>query len=212
MADFTLSRMREKVLPEYVMDCGRKVKVDADFRTVLKCLRILGDESIHPMEKYDMLRAWFFLGVHVSRPIGLFFSLVSGSEPSESDERLMDFERDADAIYASFFQQYGLDLMDVGFLHWAKFQALVSGLGENTALGRRIAIRSMDTRKMDAKNRAKMERLKRKYALDACPMSGEEARLQKALDDALTEGRDPAAEVRALTEYYERQEGDTHGE
>ena len=43
-------------------------------------------------------------------------------------------------------------------------------------------------------------------------MSGEEARLQKALDDALTEGRDPAAEVRALTEYYEQQEGDTHGE
>ncbi|WP_337539191.1 Gp15 family bacteriophage protein [Suilimivivens sp.] len=40
----------------------------------------------------------------------------------------IDFELDANLIYAAFLQQYGIDLIDIPELHWHKFLALLDGL------------------------------------------------------------------------------------
>ena len=48
-----------------------------------------------------------------------------------SNIRVLDYELDADLIYAAFKQQYNIDLLDENLhLHWYKFQALLSGLRE----------------------------------------------------------------------------------
>lgn len=212
MVDFALSRSKEKVLPQVVYDGEKSICIDADFRTVLKCFRILSDPSIENGDKRILLLALFFKGVPVSDPVGLFCNFAAGKPDDDPPERVMDFEQDADAIYASFMKEYGIDLFDIPFLHWSKFLALLSGIGENTALGARIALRSMDTKNMSPKDRAKIERAKRRVALNEAPMPAEEADLIKAVDDALASGSDASAQIKALNDYYKKQGGEDIGE
>ena len=40
----------------------------------------------------------------------------------------LDYELDADYIYAAFMSQYGIDLCEIEYLHWHKFLALFKGL------------------------------------------------------------------------------------
>jgi hypothetical protein len=41
---------------------------------------------------------------------------------------VLDYELDADYIYAAFLSQYGIDLCEIEDLHWHKFLALFKGL------------------------------------------------------------------------------------
>lgn len=52
------------------------------------------------------------------------FAFGESGSPSEQP-RMMDFEQDADAIYASFLMAYGMDLTEIPFLHWYKFLVLL---------------------------------------------------------------------------------------
>ena len=45
-----------------------------------------------------------------------------------SDVIALDYELDADYIYAAFMSQYRIDLCDIECLHWHKFLALLKGL------------------------------------------------------------------------------------
>ena len=61
-----------------------------------------------------------------------------------------DYVRDAGAIYASFFDQYGIDLnKERGKMHWDTFKALLDGLGPNTYFQRILAIRREDSSKIE---------------------------------------------------------------
>lgn len=54
-----------------------------------------------------------------------------------------DFEQDAGAIYASFFMQYHIDLLnEIDKLSWFKFSTLFEHLSEKTPIKKIIAIRS----------------------------------------------------------------------
>ena len=44
----------------------------------------------------------------------------------------LDYELDADYIYAAFMSRYGIDLCDIEYLHWHKFLALFKGLKDET--------------------------------------------------------------------------------
>lgn len=212
MVDFSLSKDREKILPEFVVDHGVKVPVDADFRTVLRCFRVLIDQSINTGDRLILLKLWFFKGNRVSDPVSLFKAFVTGREDEETPDRVIDFEQDADAIYASFLQQYGIDLVDVPYLHWGKFLVLLSGLDAKTALGARITIRTTDTRKMEPAERAKFERMRRRISLKEAPVNSVESALIKAVDDALAAGGSATAEIKALNDYYKNQGGEDIGE
>lgn len=64
---------------------------------------------------------WFYDGGHITRKSN------SGETYLES-RRIYDFEYDFDYIYAAFMELYGIDLVDVPYLHWWKFIALFKGL------------------------------------------------------------------------------------
>lgn len=60
------------------------------------------------------------------------------------DQKTMDFEQDAELIYAAFLQTYGIDLYAVrNQMDWRIFLALLKGIPENTELSRTIKIRGM---------------------------------------------------------------------
>lgn len=48
--------------------------------------------------------------------------------PADDDAVILDYSIDADLIYAAFMQQYGIDLVEIEYLHWHKFLALLKGL------------------------------------------------------------------------------------
>lgn len=78
-----------------------------------------------------------------------------------------DFDQDAQLIYAGFWQTYGIDLFEEqGRLHWYKFQALLSGLPDDTKFSR---VREIRTTKLsdikDKKERSRVAKLKREVAL-----------------------------------------------
>lgn len=208
--EFSLSRRRDKVVPESVtLDDGTTVAIDADFRTVLKCFRVLSDPGLRESQKQYLLVKWFFKNRLVSDAYRIFGEFAcSKNTDGEYSDPVMDFEQDSDAIFSSFMQAYGIDLIDVPFLHWYKFKALFAGLGSDTAIGRRIALREMDTSKLPAKERAKAEKAKRSVQLNAYAMTSEEKKLQEALDAKLEAGEDPAEAIRALNDYYDRMGGE----
>lgn len=60
----------------------------------------------------------------------------------ETDKKTMDFEQDAELIYAGFLQTYGIDLYEErNKLDWRIFLALVRGLPENTEFSRVVKLR-----------------------------------------------------------------------
>ena len=69
----------------------------------------------------------------------------------EEQEQLYSLKYDSDYIFASFFQAYNIDLIEMqGKLHWKKFNALLGGLPENTKFMEVIKIRSYKPSKHDS--------------------------------------------------------------
>ncbi len=92
-----------------------------------------------------------------------------GQEPAKSDEpSLFDFEQDAELIYASFWQAYGIDLA-VQRVHWWAFCALFRALGKETAMGRVMRLRAADPAGLPAARRAELQKWQRLFALEKQP-------------------------------------------
>lgn len=60
------------------------------------------------------------------------------------DVIVLDYELDADLIYAAFLEQYGIDLIEVDELHWHKFLALMKGLNSSTTLAKVMSYRGYE--------------------------------------------------------------------
>lgn len=204
MNEFSLSRSRRKVLPETVQTKdGLEITIDPDFRTVLKCIRVLDDPDVSDRDKLYLLMRWFFRGALVPDAYTLFAEFISVDSEEDGEPPAMDFEQDADAIYASFWMDYGIDLLDVQEMHWAKFRALLSGLSDKTALCQRMALRRLDTKDLKGKARADAERAKRRVQLKK-RMSAEEAGIRSEIETALANGQDPAEAVEKLRRMAEK--------
>lgn len=85
-------------------------------------------------------------------------------------QKLFDFEEDGEYIYASFMQDYGIDLVDMqGKLPWQRFIALFQGLSDKTKIKEVMRIRCMEIPEPTKTNRKEIQNLmelKTYYALD----------------------------------------------
>lgn len=88
--------------------------------------------------------------------------------PQPKNKELYSLNHDADYIYASFIQAYGIDLIEVrGELDWRKFNALLQGLPSNTRFKEVVDIRQRPfaTGKGSQKENKNLRDLKNMYAL-----------------------------------------------
>lgn len=94
-------------------------------------------------------------------------SKIRSRSQSEDGERLFSLKYDAEYIYSSFMQAYGLDLIDAqNTLHWKKFNALLNGLPSDTKFAEVLKIRSYKPQEGDSKKyKESMKQLKKEYAL-----------------------------------------------
>ena len=88
------------------------------------------------------------------------------------------FTQDAEAIYSSFREQYGINLLkEKGKMHWDEFKALFAGLNEKTYMSRIIQIRMRDTSKLEGQELTDAINAQQYYELDE--NKTEEAREQQ---------------------------------
>ena len=161
---------------------SKKYKLDLSFDIVLSFYEMLDDERLSDSDKV-MTSFEMFLGyepndadftINAFKQIGKYISMKPyGNDVEDAKEvirdprRLYSFQQDAEAIYSSFYEQYGIDLIDVqGQLHWDKFKALFQGLGPNTYLQRIIDIRTRNPKDYQGEALAKLTEAKQYYELD----------------------------------------------
>lgn len=101
--------------------------------------------------------------------------------PGGSDSKKhFDFEQDAEYIFASFLQAYGIDLferLDLDGqkpLHWCEFMALFKALPEDTRMSQIISIRAQEIPKPTKHNAEMRQRIMRQKAAFALEITEEE--------------------------------------
>lgn len=140
-------------LPDCIEAAGSFFTIKTDFRSWLNFSRIVNTkgavvddvdfiytDTIPPAENkkeaFEKLLEFFQPKTPLPRPIG-----------ESSGGKVLDYEIDADLIYAAFYEQYGIDLLEIDKhghavqIHWHRFLALLSGL-HNTKLNEVMSWRS----------------------------------------------------------------------
>lgn len=194
---FSLSYPSEKTLPSAIEVDGSVYEINPDFRVILKIYRLLGDPEIEPRHKAALACQKFYRDAF---PPDAYLHLLEwlplgGEKKRDPNAPPMDFEFDADVIYASFWQKYRIDLLAVKFLHWYAFLALLQGLGEGTPLADRLYARGRDTKGLKGKDKQSAEIAKHNAQIPKRMSSTEEA-LQSRIADALMHGGDINAILR----------------
>ena len=86
---------------------------------------------------------------------------------------VLDFEEDGDYIYASFMQDYQIDLIDEqGRLPWKKFLYLFNGLSSDTKIKQVMQIRSMEVPQYNGKNAKQIQQINELKSYYALPVRG----------------------------------------
>lgn len=122
-------------LPESIyLDDGSEFIIHTDYRYWILFYRYckmhatLADFSVlFPYEKptpQQMPEAFEKLIAFANPP-----KIIPRSTGKESSEIILDYDIDADYIYAAFMEQYHINLMDINFkMHWYEFSVLLSSL------------------------------------------------------------------------------------
>lgn len=87
--------------------------------------------------------------------------------PAKPVDKYSDVVKDAEFIYASFVQAYGINLLKVqGELSWVEFKALLNGLPKDTIMQQIIQIRSYTPSKNESSEyKNNMKKLQIKFSL-----------------------------------------------
>lgn len=169
---------------------GVTYSLDLSFDNVLRLIDMLGDKDLSDVVQVETGLVMLLgkeLECDIERKANIFYSLyekvitsdvkkeravdIKGNPmPSESsgDETVYSLIEDAEYIYASFMQDYSMDLFEYqGKLHWNKFQALLAGLRDDTKFKKVMEIRQMElpTGKGTEKQRKAILEAKKAYAL-----------------------------------------------
>lgn len=153
-------------LPSFITVGGTNYSIYTDFNTWIRFSKETNDfrfifKNSHPcfrhenkwaisQNTYDELLAFYFAEKNSDD------TEENGSE--ESQERLFDFELDAEYIYSAFLQAYGIDLFESN-MHWHKFRALLLSLPKDTLMSEIMGYRAYKG------NDKEFKKLKSKWAL-----------------------------------------------
>lgn len=129
------------------------------------------DEKFEDDEALELFNYIFENFIKIERKKVVEYDLKGNPLPVVDDEDegdFIDIAQDAEYIYASFMQAYGIDLFEQqGKLHWHKFRALLQGLPPDTIMQRIIQIRTWKESKYDSKEfKNAMRKLQRIHALN----------------------------------------------
>lgn len=144
---FTLDKRINKVFPTEVRHNGSTFSINADFRNILRIIRMNNDTDVLSLQKPYLIAKWFFNDEFpdIDSAMDIFEEFMgAGDEYDRAQEPMFDFEFDAEEIYASFLKDYSIDLLEIPFMHWRKFLILLSNLSDESPFRQKIKLRFMD--------------------------------------------------------------------
>lgn len=195
-------RLTER-LPATLAVGGREFKIQTDFRSVLNYGERLSGEA----DNLTVIRAVDEMYLHnnaILKPelfeeaidqLNWFISCGEEDKKRPSNSALginrnrpFDFSVDGSLIYSAFIQTYGIDLYEVEYLHWWKFNSLLADVSKDCRFSK-----VMEYRTIDLKNKNLSKEQKKLYSALQSFYKITEKRTQQEDDfiQALLDGRDP---------------------
>ena len=141
----------------------------SEFHRAELCLVLLFGEGV--IEPEDTIEVWNDVFDHYldsAKDEVVRYDIAGNPMPTKASEPLIDLDQDAEFLYASFIQAYGINLIqEQGVLHWLEFKALLNGLPESTIIKQIIHIRSYEPGEHDSTEYKKqMQELQDFYRLE----------------------------------------------
>ena len=189
-------KLYEKI-PDSVMVRGKKVRINLEYRNVLKMMDILARDDLLPdAREYLAMKC---LCRHPRK--GMLAEVMKLLFPKvEHHERITDLAQDADLIRAAFMQEYGINLFRES-LNWYEFSCLLSCIPEGSRYSDVLSIRAKPMPEPTAYNTKEREWLAKAKSEFGLKVS-EEERMDRYRRDVQTIG----AFMMAIAG-----EGDKHG-
>lgn len=164
---------------------GHRIRTNAAYDNVLTVQKLYRDESLGDADKVHLAlklllpHSFLLTKTDIRYQTGLLNAIfeqqiqIPERPHSQRSGKILDFDLDGEYIYASFYQDYGIDLIDQqGRLHWKKFLALFAGLSEDTKIKQVMQIRAMEIPAYDGKNGEWIARIIEQKSYYALPVSG----------------------------------------
>lgn len=192
-------------LPESLNVCGVEYPIDSDFRTVLRYNKQLDQTSENDPEGIIQCMKIIFREefpediLEAIKVLNWFVKCGKTEKKRRPSNRLLginnntpfDFQMDGEMIFSAFKRNdvYGIDLLEVPYLHWWKFIAMLDDIPEGTRFHRIVDYRTIDTNNKNLSKEARdvYSALQRYYKIRA-----EKDQRNEELVKALKEGRDPS--------------------
>lgn len=130
-------------LPDTVTVDGKAYLIKTDFREWLKFNQIVQEENATLADLVFLFKGSIPTS-DFSQPL-LDFFVNDNKVPNYKDvgdDRVLDYLIDGEYIYASFMAEYGIDLIDIEYLHWHKFKALLIGLSDESKIKQIMGMRA----------------------------------------------------------------------
>ncbi len=162
-----------EMLPTSVSVGGEEIEIVTDFREIIRLIDMM-KEDIEEQDKLACICQYFIefpsdLQTAISELIAFIAMDIEETEQIEGVHQSKDvfsFSIDFPYIYSGFLQTYGIDLIDVEYLHWWKFKMLFSGLPENTEIKQRMYYRGVNISEIkDNTERARIRRIQESIKL-----------------------------------------------
>lgn len=169
---------------------GTTYEIDMSFDNILRLIDMLNDRTLTDRtqvatglqmligtsldeldddKRVEIFQALFVQAVQSEKEEEEAVDIAGNPMPTVKQEskELYSLIEDAEYIYASFMQDYGIDLIDwQGKLHWRKFGALLAGLRDDTKFKKVLEIRQMKVpAKASPEEKKSILDAKRAYAL-----------------------------------------------
>lgn len=192
---------------ETVLFEGKKYKVNPAFDVILDIQRLYKENELSAVDKLETalqmlgisrLRLLILNPEEKSKLLELIYEQCVNVKPrpqtKKSKQPVLDFDEDAEYIYASFMLDYGIDLVELrGQLSWRKFIYLFQGLSNKSKIREVMRIRDMDLPKPTKYNQKEIQNiieLKSYYALPVHGGGGQDGldRLFNTLESLATNG------------------------
>lgn len=121
-------------LPTAVRIAGAAVPINTDFRVAIKIMSAFADIELTEPEKLEVMVRLLYpkppRDAAAAVKQGLKFLNIGAAPEPPPEPAVYNFEKDSKYIYTAFRSTYNIDLETVEHMHWWKFRALFSDLGE----------------------------------------------------------------------------------
>lgn len=168
-------------LPNTVNVKGENIKVITDFREYIRLLDMLKDQELDALQKFAIIQQYFIDDVIADEEaisaLSCFITMDTncvevaetgdcGRPQEKPKKKLFSYSIDYPYILSGFLRDYGIDLIDIKYMHWWKFRMLFDGLSDDTEIKQRIMYRSVDLSEIkDKEERKRIKKIQKSIQL-----------------------------------------------